>query len=151
MKHLPCLNFPPFRFRISTESDRLRIWGSQRRTWLVLTPEEWVRRHLVAYLTEHCGASPALVREECPVCITGMNQRADVVVYDRAARPLLLAECKGYDVEINASAFHQATRYNAVLQARYVVVTNGLRHFIHRLSDDGSHYTPLDKFPRLDI
>lgn len=126
----------------------MRIWDPLRRMWLVLTPEEWVRQHLVMFLIEECGAPPALIRMECPVCIEGMNQRADVVVYGADTRPLLLAECKAPEVDINAAVFSQAVRYNAVLGARYILVSNGMKHFIHRLDREG-RYTPLDSFPYL--
>lgn len=148
MSRLPRLNFPSFRFRVSEVGECLRIWDSLRGQWLVLTPEEWVRQHLVMFLTEHCGAPKALLRQECPVCIEGTNQRADIVVYGRDMTPLLLAECKAPEVNIDAAVFGQAVRYNAVLEARYIVVTNGLKHFIHERSADG-RYSPLSRFPHL--
>lgn len=150
MSALPQLNFPGYRFRVRREGGALRIWDALRGCWLVLTPEEWVRQHLLRYLVEGCGAPPAMVRQECPVCVQGMPQRADVVVYGADARPLLLAECKAPEVAVTRQVFDQAVRYNAVLGARYIVVTNGLRHAIHEYLPDAS-YAPLREFPRLDI
>ena len=48
--------------------------------WLVLTPEEWVRRHLIAYLETGCGAARRRIVQEYPVAMNGAPQRADVVV-----------------------------------------------------------------------
>lgn len=150
MNGLPQLNFPAFRFRVSPFGEGLRIWDPLRGQWLVLTPEEWVRQHLVMYLVEHCAAPRGMIRQECPVRIQGMSQRADVVVYCRDGKALLLAECKAPGVEIDAAVFRQVVRYNAVLGARYIIVTNGIKHFVHERSTSGQ-YTPLQQIPDLNL
>ena len=43
--------------------------------------------------------------------------------------------------------FEQATRYNAVVGARYLILSNGLQHFCFERSTEG--YTPLRAFPRV--
>ena len=72
-----------------------------------------------------------------------------MVVLDSSARPLALVECKAPDVAVTRGVFEQATRYNAVVGARYVILTNGLRHFCFERTAEG--YRPLDAFPRLDV
>ncbi len=145
---LPQLNFPPYRFRLSREGGCVRIWDPLRNLWLLLTAEEWVRQHLIMYLIEECGAAAGLVRQECPVPLGGMHQRADVVVYTAAAdKPLLLAECKAPGVVIDSEVFGQVVRYNSVLGARYIVATNGLRHYVREFRD--GKYLTLDGFPKL--
>ena len=69
--------------------------------YLVLTPEEWVRQHLIACLVTCCGAQPTRIVQEYAVPLNGQPQRADVVVVDDSARPLLLAECKAPHVKID--------------------------------------------------
>ena len=150
MESFPALNFPTFNFRIGGPSGQRTVWDELRGCWLVLTPEEWVRRHLIRYLSEFCGASPRLISQECPVRLGELRQRADVVVFGRDARPLLLAECKSPDVKIDASTYAQAVRYNSVIGARYILVTNGLDHKIYESSGDGN-YAPLKEFPDLNI
>jgi type I site-specific restriction endonuclease len=144
----PKLNFPPYRFRVTDGSGAVRIWDTVRRAWLPLTPEEWVRQHTVRYLVEVCGAVPAMIVEECPVAIGSLRQRADIVVFDSARRPVVLVECKAPEVDVDEAVFAQAVRYNSVLGARYVVVTNGLRHCVRRLGTDG-RYESMAEFPRL--
>ena len=92
------------------------------------------------------------ISQEYPVNINSMPQRADVVVLDGEAKPLLLAECKSADVDLGSKSicdevFRQATRYNAVLGARYVVLTNGIRHLCFEYSSSG--YIPMGSFPQL--
>lgn len=147
MSELPKLNFPPCHLRLTERGGSRMVWDELRRKWLVLTPEEWVRRHLIAYLTEQCGASLHSVCQEFAVCINGQPQRADVVVCDATGAPLLLAECKEPSVAIDASVRDQAMRYNAVVGARYVLLTNGIVLRGWERTDEG--YCPLSSVPNL--
>lgn len=152
MNSLPKLNFPAINLRATESGNRTMVFDRVRGMYVVLTPEEWVRRHLVEYLISHCGASPHSIVEEYPVVLNSMAQRADVVVLDPSAQPLLLAECKSQEVnfkqqEVLIEVFHQATRYNAVVKARYVLLTNGLQHFCYESTAEG--YKALASFPRL--
>ena len=143
----PKLNFPAIRLQGRREGDRTLVWDPRRAMWLVLTPEEWVRQHLVAYLISHCGVQPERLVMEYPVEVNGQSQRADVVVVDGALKPLLVAECKAPDVTIDEQTLSQAVRYNAILGARYLVLTNGLRHYCYEQTD--GTYRPLAAFPKL--
>ena len=146
MSGLPKLNFPAIRLRARRRGDAVEVWDSLRETYLVLTPEEWVRQHLVAYLVTHCGVPPKRIVEEYAVALNGQAQRADVVVVDDAAEPLLVAECKAPGIPVGRQTLAQAVRYNSVLKARYVVLTNGLTHYCCELRD--GEYVQLGAFPR---
>jgi len=147
MPSLPKLNFPPVRLRARRRDGRVEVWDELRGCYLVLTPEEWVRRHLIAYLVAHCGARAGRIVQEHAVALNGQSLRADVVVVDDDARPLLLAECKAPDVAVDGSVFAQAVRYNSVLGARYLVLTNGLKHYCCECR--GGAYARMDGFPQL--
>ena len=129
------------------------VFDNIRRMYVVLTPEEWVRRHLVEYLIKGCAVPLRSIIEEYPVELNTMAQRADVVVMTSSAKPLLLAECKAPEINFNnkqclEEVFAQATRYNAIVGAKYIVLTNGLKHFCFEQQSDGT-YTPLSSFPNL--
>ena len=147
MPDLPALRFPPVQLRARRHAGQIEIWEPLRGLWLVLTPEEWVRQHLIGWLTSHCGVQPLRIVQEYPVPLNGQPQRADVVVVDDAARPLLLAECKAPGVTVDCTTFGQAVRYNSVLGARYLVLTNGLTHYCCEWRDGA--YVPLSGFPDL--
>ena len=68
------------------------------------------------------------------------------VVVDDAAEPLLVAECKAPGIPVGRQTLAQAVRYNSVLKARYVVLTNGLKHYCCELRD--GEYVQLGAFPR---
>lgn len=147
MNSTPKLNFPPINLRATRDKGRVMVFDNIRRMYVVLTPEEWVRRHLVDYLITHCHAPQLSIIEEYPVNINSTAQRADVVVMDNNAHPLALVECKAPDVKIDSAVFEQATRYNAVVKARYIILTNGMEHYCYEFSDGG--YLPLNSFPHL--
>ena len=89
MSGLPKLNFPAIRLRARRRGDGVEVWDSLRGIYLVLTPEEWVRQHLIAYLTAYCGVQPKRIVQEYAVALNGQPQRADVVVVGSwpSARP----------------------------------------------------------------
>ena len=66
--------------------------------------------------------------------------RADILVYDRSLKPLLVVECKREDVPITEEVLLQALRYNSVLGVRFLVLTNGQRTVICSLGKDGATY-----------
>ena len=145
MSALPKLNFPAIRLRARRREEQVEVWDDLRGIYLVLTPEEWVRRHLIAYLVSHCGVLPKRVVQEYAVPVNGQPQRADVVVVGDRAEPLVLAECKAPEIRIDECTLAQAVRYNSVLGARFVILTNGLRHYCCEYRD--GKYVQLSGFP----
>lgn len=149
MDPTPKLRFPPIKLRARRRGTQVEVWDELRGSWLVLTPEEWVRRHLVAFLATHCKAQAGRIVQEYPVDVNGQPQRADVVVVDKGGTPLLLAECKAPGVSVDGRVMAQAVRYNSVLGARYLLLTNGLTHRCFEARNGA--YVPLASFPDLGV
>ncbi|MEG1622161.1 MAG: type I restriction enzyme HsdR N-terminal domain-containing protein [Alistipes sp.] len=145
----PNLNFSTVQPRLKRRGKDILVWDNLRGLWLVLTPEEWVRQNLIGHLIAQCGALPMRIVEEYAVNLNGQPQRADVVIFDAEARPLLLAECKATTIAINQQTLAQAVRYNSVLQARFILLTNGLSHYCYEFSAQG--YQPMDHLPDLSL
>lgn len=144
------LNLPPYPFLRRTVDGREMILDPLRKKYVRLTPEEWVRQHFVQYLVRDRGYPPALIAVEMAFTYQGMARRADVVVHDRQGQPLLMVECKAPGVEIRQATFDQVARYNLVVQATYLVVTNGLVHYCCLLDRAEHTYRFLDELPRYD-
>lgn len=138
------LAFPAYDFTLRDEGGKQQILDMVRRKWVRLTPEEWVRQHLLRYLAE-LGYPTGLTAVEKGFDYLGATWRADIVVVDRQQRPLLLAECKAPSVPVDQTTFDQLARYNTVVQARALLATNGLRHYCCVLGDDG--YAFLEAIP----
>lgn len=148
---LPKLNFPAIKMRARRSADSVSVWDNIRQCYIVLTPEEWVRQHLIAFLTTHLNIPERQISLEYPVKINHQNQRADVVALDRNGRPTIVAECKAPNVNITQSTLDQAVRYNSVIGAEYIILTNGLSHHIYRRVDEQGGYSPLSDFSEIAI
>ncbi len=144
---LPVLNFPQYEFRFREIKNKTHIFDALRKKYVVLTPEEWVRQHLVQFLINEKGYPRGLIKVEATLKIYGKTRRSDVIVFDPEMKPRLVVECKAPHVPITEKTFYQAVTYNAVIKAQYLIVTNGLRHFCCQLDEDGSYRTFLDDIP----
>lgn len=144
------LTLPSYDFRIAKRDGKRSIYDPTRQTYVRLTPEEWVRQHFVQYLIQELDVPGGLVTTEATFRYQGQPWRADVVVHDRQGAPLMLVECKAPTVSIGQDAFDQGARYNLVLGAPYLVVTNGRTHYACRIDPDDRSYTFLDDLPPYD-
>ncbi len=124
------LSLPTFAHKIKHIDGKAAIWDVIRRKFIVLTPEEWVRQHVVHLLLGQYHYPKKLFRVESGLRYNNLQKRTDILVFDRTAAPFLLVECKAPNVPINANVLAQAVRYNASLLARYILITNGLSHFV---------------------
>ncbi len=147
MPKLEKLNFPAISARLREVDGCVEIWDALRGVYLKCTPEEWVRQHLIAYLVSHCGVHATRIVQEAAVNLNSQPQRADIVVVDGRGQALLLAECKAHNVEISQQTLEQAVRYNSVLKARYIILTNGDKHYCYEVID--GEYRPLKSMPNL--
>lgn len=132
------LNFPTYKFKVKKGENRNYIFDIIRKKYVVLTPEEWVRQHLIHYLIENCNCPPSLIAVEKGLIINGLQKRFDVLVFNAAGKPILLAECKAPDIEINEATFMQAAVYNKALGVYNLIATNGFRLLCCRYTSDFS-------------
>ena len=84
------------------------------------------------------------------LAVIGEARRADLVVYDRQARARLLVECKAPAIALDQATFEQVARYNQVLGADVLMVTNGLRHFVYRVVEGPEPFVFLPGQPPLN-
>ncbi len=141
------LNLPPYSFRTTEKEGKRVIYDPVRQTYVRLTPEEWVRQHFVQYLIQDLDVPEGLVATEASFKYQGQPWRADIVVHSRDGTPLLLVECKAPSVSLHQDTFDQGARYNLVLDAPYLVVTNGQEHYACRIDLEEQDYAFLDDLP----
>ncbi len=144
---LPNLNFPAYELRIKEENGQLRIFDPARKKYVALTPEEWVRQHLIHYLNKDKGYPLGLMKVEKEFKYNKLSRRADIIVCDRTGAPLLMAECKSPDVEITQSVFDQAMRYNLIMDVKLMILSNGINHFCFQLDKANKTYLALMEIP----
>ncbi len=141
------LNFPAYEFFVRGEGRAREIFDAISQRYVALTPEEWVRQHLVQYLVQNKGAPIGLIRREAPLVVNGKARRADVVVYDRQMKPIIVAECKAPSVALDQSAFDQVGVYNKKLRARFIVLTNGIDHYVSQINYVRRTFHYVDDIP----
>ena len=145
------LNFPSYPFRITEDPDGKRyIFDSIRRKNLALTPEEWVRQHVLTYLKEEKKYPANLISTEAGLKVNRLSRRYDALVFNRQGIPALLIECKAPSVKIDQKVFDQIIAYNQTVQAVYLLVTNGLKHFCCRLDTSEKKFIFLEEIPEFD-
>jgi len=128
------LNLPPYPFQIFKEGEKYKILDPIRKKRLVLTPEEWVRQHMVMYLIKEKNFPAGLLKLETGVKHNQRFGRTDALFLNRDGKPLLLIECKAPTVKIDRETFYQVARYNSAIESPYVIMTNGLEHIVIHLA-----------------
>ena len=149
MQHL---NLPEYQFNIKKKgNDGLVILDTLRKRWVALTPEEWVRQNFVRYLIEDREFPAALMNNEISLTQNGIKRRCDTLVADRQGLPLVIVEYKAPTIEISQKTFDQIVRYNMVLRAQYLIVTNGMSHYCCKIDYENNSYAFLQEIPPYNV
>jgi len=142
------LNLPPYEFKVQRTSEgKTQIFDTLRRRWVSLTPEEWVRQRFVQWLISEKGYPAALMANEVSLCQNGISRRCDTLVGDNTGRPVAIVEYKAPSVEVTQAVFDQIVRYNSVLRARCLMVSNGITHFCCLMNYEKNSYSFLQDVP----
>ena len=140
------LNLPAFEPDIRRDADSKRggneIYDPLRRRWGALTPEEWVRQHFVHFLVEYRGYPAALMANETCIRLNGLSRRCDSVAFSRSLKPLAVVEYKAPSVAVTQKVFDQIARYNIVIGAPCLIVSNGLHHYCCRFDGNSYRFVP---------
>ena len=141
------LNLPACEFRIKEEGGKLSIFDTLRKKFLVLTPEEWVRQHLIDYLISHKRYPKSLFSLERGVRYNQIQKRFDILVLDRIGEPFLLVECKAPEIKLNQKTAEQIAVYNKTIGARFLAISNGVQHLSMEYDEAAGTYKQLRDFP----
>jgi hypothetical protein len=119
------VHFPEPRFRTKQEGEQHYIFDSLRKSWLLLTDEEWVRQNFVRYLVDVLHYPSTAIALEKELLLNGMKKRFDILVYDGAFKPWMMVECKAASVPMTEQVLQQLLRYNMTIPVPFLVITNG--------------------------
>jgi len=139
------LNFPPYDFTVRDQGGRREIFDPVRKKYVALTPEEWVRQHTVQFLLSEKHFPAGLTVVEGTITLNKTKKRYDLAVFGKDAKPLLIAECKAPEVTISQQVLDQIIRYNLILEAPYLLITNGLVHLF--LKKHAGTYAQIVQLP----
>ena len=141
------LNFPSYTFRFKNSENKVSIFDEIRKKFIILTPEEWVRQHVVQFLIMEKKYPKSLINVEKVLKVNGLRKRYDIVVYNPDGTIYILVECKAPEVKISQATFDQIARYNMTMKAQYLTVTNGLSHYFCQMDFENEKYEFLRELP----
>jgi hypothetical protein len=114
----------PFKLR-EPEKKKEEIWDELRKQWVRLTPEEWVRQNFVQYLLQVKNYPASYIAVERKIKLGELTKRFDLLVFDQAAQPWMLVECKAVSERLDSRVLWQVLRYNMSTPVKYIAITNG--------------------------
>jgi hypothetical protein len=118
--------YPKFPFKIKEEGGKQEfIFDELRKLWVRLTPEEWVRQNFVQYLVQVKKYPPSYIALERKIKLGDLNKRFDLLVFNKAAKPWMMIECKAMHVVLDKTVLWQILHYNIAVPVKYLVITNG--------------------------
>lgn len=123
------VKYPAQAFKIKKEKEQHFVFDAIRKTWLLLTEEEWVRQNFLQYLITELHVPSALIALEKELELNGLKKRFDVLVYDEQYQPWMMIECKSPLIVLNDVAFEQILRYHMSIPVPFLVITNGKKTY----------------------
>ncbi len=110
---------------IKTGNNLDEVFCAVRKKWYLLTPEEWVRQNFILYLLHKLNYPASLIAVEKQLLLGDLKKRFDILIYQNSI-PYMVVECKEMNVALTEGVLLQALRYNTNINAKYIVITNGV-------------------------
>jgi hypothetical protein len=141
------LVFPPFDYKIINENGKVAIFDIIRKKHVILTPEEWVRQHLVHYFINELNYPKSLISVEDSLKVNKMQKRSDIIIYNREGQLFMLVECKSAKIKLNQSSMIQLSNYNQKYHSEYLALTNGVQVYVCKMDYENKKSEYLEQFP----
>jgi len=141
------LNLPKVVLKTKLVEGTIQVFDVVRKNYFKLTAEEWVRQHFIHYLNSDKNYPFGLMGIEKMIKYNSLKKRADIVIYNNDGEPNILVECKAPNIKITQDAFDQVARYNFKLRVKYLVVTNGMKHFCCSIDYEKDEFNFLQEIP----
>jgi type I site-specific restriction endonuclease len=141
------LNLPACNFKIKNDNGKQYIFDSQRKKYISLTPEEWVRQNFIRFMIDFKSYPAALLAIEKQLTVNGLKKRCDAILYNKSAQPLMIIEFKAPQVSISQATFDQAAVYNQKLNVDFFMISNGMQHYCCKVDKHHSKYLFFEEIP----
>lgn len=134
MKSVAQHHFPRYVFR----DGKKLLWNPVLKNTFIDRPEEKVRLQILDYLILEAGFSTSRISFESPVNLPKDKSasRTDVICFDKNFKPLLLIECKAPEISLTEKASIQIARYNQIIEAPILLISNGLEDLWYETDSD---------------
>lgn len=141
------LNLPPFEMKLRKSAGKEQIYDPIRRKYVALTPEERVRQHFIHFLVNYMRYPLHRLANEIEISLFRTSKRCDTVVYGDHSVPIAIIEYKAPHVKISEDTFNQIARYNILMKVKFLIVTNGLNHYVCQVDYDNQSISYLSAIP----
>lgn len=132
------------------------IFDPIREILIVETPEEIIRQKFVRYLIEELKVPKNKIELEVPMSHfkKGAKGRADIIVYgendEMCDIPIMLIECKAPNIPLVDEVWFQAYKYDYILGAGYIIITNGSVTYGAAWDEEDKEYYLVEELPRYE-
>ena len=126
-------------------NNREHIFDVVRKKYVKNTPEEWVRQNTINFLNTKKGYPISLMSIERGSSINGLQKRSDIICFNKDSKAILLVECKAPNVKLSSKALDQALIYHKVVKSKYIMITNGTKHFCYKFKNN--EIKPIGNIP----
>lgn len=123
------LNLPAYDHKLKSVQGKLQIYDPIRKKYVHLTPEEWVRQHMLNLLNKELNYPASRTSVEGGLKYNQRAKRTDIIVYNDEMKPQLLVECKAPHISLNQKTIDQLATYNKLCRAALLVTTNGIQTY----------------------
>ena len=147
MKKLPILNLPIYKLKLKIVNETTQIFDEVRKKYLKLTPEEWVRQNFIKYLNIEKNYPSGLIGVEKIVKYNNLKTRADIILYNANGEAEMIVACKSPKIKITQDTFYQIAKYNFQLRVKYLIVTNGNKHYCCNMDYQKNKINFLNEIP----
>ena len=137
--------YPEPAFRTRNREGQMELFDEIRKTWVKITPEEWVRQNFIQWLILEMKYPSAMIAVEKELMLGELKKRFDALIYNRDHEPWMMIECKAPEVDLSEKTIMQILRYNMAIPVPFLVITNGHYCYAANISDGKVGW--LDELP----
>ncbi|WP_243517971.1 MULTISPECIES: type I restriction enzyme HsdR N-terminal domain-containing protein [unclassified Candidatus Cardinium] len=141
------LTLPSFDYKTQKKLDKTYILDLVRKKYVLLTPEEWVRQHILHYLIHYLSYPKGLCCLEKRIYSASGYYRPDIILCDQLGRVQMVVECKAPYITLTNETLGQVIAYHRQLAAAHLLLTNGITHFCWQWDQTLGRFQAINYIP----
>ena len=117
------LIFPKAPLELTKKNELVFVRCIIRKKLLLLSPDEWVRQHVLHFLNLQKDYPLSRLSVEKSIRYNSLIKRWDIVAYDVDFKPKILVECKQATIKMSIDTLLQAASYQKIIQSEKIPAT----------------------------
>ena len=91
-----------------------------------------------------------MIKTESALKYNNLKKRSDILIMNRKMGNFMVVECKSYKVKLKKSHLNQIAIYNKVYNSKYIMISNGMDHFICKYNWNSESFEFIDSIPKYE-